>query len=163
MTDLRDFLGSTSTLFAKLQYEFDGIVQPGSTAYFLVKNPSTLILYGSFDLPAMGGIQITGTLTLTIDPGGDTGRIVYTPTSGGGSMSQAVTYQANGSVLTLTPTDSSYHGTPSEELMAFFKEKLDAISYYTLEPVGGSGSETNTQLFADVAGLSIATVLVPAS
>lgn len=78
-------------------------------------------------------------------------------------MSQGVTLSPNGSVLTLTPTDTAIHGTPSNELETFFKETLDAITYFTIQPVAGTAGATNTQLFADVAGLSVTTVLVPAS
>lgn len=163
MIDLTQFLGSTSTLGAPLQYSFNGTVQPGSSARFLVRFPQILILYGTFVLPVGGGIPISGTLSLSTASGGTTGTIVYTPTSGGGSMSQAVSLTVNGSVLTLTPTDSSYHGSPSKELETFFRETLDAVSHFTLQPVAGAPGATNTQLFADVAGIEATTVLVPAS
>ncbi|MEQ8586269.1 MAG: hypothetical protein RLO01_00145 [Thalassobaculaceae bacterium] len=163
MIDLTQFLGSTSTLLAPLQYSFNGTVQPDSSAIFLVREPQILILYGTFVLPVGGGIPISGSLTLSSASSGTTGTIVYTPTSGGGSMSQKVSLTVNGSALKLTPTDSSYHGSPSKELETFFRETLDAVTYFTLKPVDGAAGATNTQLFADIAGLEATTVLVPAS
>ena len=158
MIDLTQFLGSTSTLGAPLKYSFNGTVQPDSSAVFLVRVPQALILYGKF---VLGLVPISGTLSLTASSTGDGGTIIYTPTSGGGSMSQTVSFQVNGSVLTLTPTDSTIHGSPNDELQKVFRETLDAITYFTLQPVAGTPGATNTQLFADVAGLSATTVLVP--
>lgn len=158
MIDLTQFLGSTSTLGAPLKYSFNGTVQPDSSAVFLVRFPHTLNLYGKFIL---GLVPIDGSLSLSASSSGDAGRIVYM--FGGGSMLQTVNFQVNGSVLTLTPTDCTIHGSPSAELETFFRETLDAITYFTLQPVAGTPGATNTQLFADVAGLSATTVLVPAN
>lgn len=163
MIDLTQFLGTTSTLGAPLKYSFNGTVQADSSALFVVRFPQVLILYGKFVLPVGGGFPISGTLSLSTAPSGNGGKIVYTPTSGGGSMSQSVSLQVKGSVLTLTPTDSTIHGSPSAELETFFNETLDVVTYFTLQPVAGRPGATNTQLFADVAGLSATTVLVPAN
>lgn len=160
MIDLTQFLGSTSTVGAPLNYSFNGNVQPNSSAVFLVRAPQVIILFGKL---VLGLVPISGTLSLSTTSSGDGGRIVYTPTSGGASMSQNVSFQVSGNVLTLTPTVSVIHGDPDDDLEKLFKETLDAITYFTIQPVPGTGSETNTQLFADVAGLSATTVLVPAS
>ena len=157
MIDLTKFLGTTSTLATPLQYSFNGTPQPNSSAVFLAILPNTLTLHGRLTL---GDVHINGSLSLSLFPGGHEGKIVYS--SGDGIMMQTVKPSVSGNVLTLTPTDSSQHGSPIDEVLEFFEKALDAATHYTIQPVPGTGSETNTQLFADVGGLKATTVLVPA-
>lgn len=89
MTDLTQFLGSTSKLGAPLQYSFDGTVQPNSFARFLVRVPQALILFGTFVLPVGNGIPISGSLSLTASSDGTTGTIVYRPHRAAGRCRRA--------------------------------------------------------------------------
>ncbi len=149
MTDLKQFLGSTSVVGRALSYVVDGVPIAGATGRFTEISPSAATLTAT-SLKIFGVTLVEGSLSLTLDTAPQaTLTVTFTVDTPEGRKTRtntiAADYSVNGDALTFVAPGS-----------------MPTYSFY-VKPVAASiAGQTNTQLFAKDGVMTLDAILVPA-
>jgi len=170
MINLEEFLGSTATKDAQLQYAIGGTVVPGSMAQFTTIEQDNLQLKGNVSFSILGqSYTVQGQLEVKVtDQTNNTGIVGFALDPNPAFMTKTVTFMVdphNSSKLIFTSTGVQFNGDLINDIEEAVLISVIPLTYFFIQKVPGSGSdESNTEIYAGSdANTGLAATLVPAT